>query len=103
MWVRTEYDPINPPPLRKRSGRPKKNRRKGEDEPKKSIGVRKHYTTLKCGKCKQAGHNTRTCSIVVNNNKGGLLEEEVHKVVVVEEEEKGWQIQGWQSKGCKHW
>ncbi|KAH7859750.1 hypothetical protein Vadar_004989 [Vaccinium darrowii] len=65
MWVRTEYDPINPPPLRKRSGRPKKNRRKGEDEPKTSSGVRKHYTTLRCGKCKQPGHNARTCSIMV--------------------------------------
>ncbi|KAH7842692.1 hypothetical protein Vadar_008109 [Vaccinium darrowii] len=62
MWVHTEFDPISPPPLRKKSGRPKKNRRKGHDEPKNSSGgVKKHYTTLKCRLCKQPGHNARTC------------------------------------------
>ncbi|KAH7859412.1 hypothetical protein Vadar_000761 [Vaccinium darrowii] len=64
MWVHTEFDPISPPPLRKKSGRPKKNRRKANDEPEnpKRGGVRKHYTTLKCRLCKQPGHNARTCS-----------------------------------------
>ncbi|XP_058217476.1 uncharacterized protein LOC131328558 [Rhododendron vialii] len=68
MWVHTEFDPIGPPPLRKKSGRPKKNRRKGHDEPKKpNGGVRKYYTTLKCSICKQPGHNARTCSQKANS------------------------------------
>ncbi|KAH7855542.1 hypothetical protein Vadar_026018 [Vaccinium darrowii] len=47
MWVHIEFDPISPP-LRKKSGRPKKSRRRGQDEPKNpKRGVRKHYTTLK--------------------------------------------------------
>ncbi|GFY95517.1 hypothetical protein Acr_10g0009020 [Actinidia rufa] len=34
---------------RKKAGRPKKNRKKAEDEPKIPIQVRKHYTSLRCG------------------------------------------------------
>ncbi|KAH7863379.1 hypothetical protein Vadar_016759 [Vaccinium darrowii] len=77
MWVHTDFDPISPPPLRKKSGRPKKSRRKGHDEPKNpSRGVRKHYTTLKCGLCKQPGHNARTCSKKSTNASGEQREEE---------------------------
>ncbi|XP_058217631.1 uncharacterized protein LOC131328749 [Rhododendron vialii] len=71
MWVRTDFDPISPPPFRAKSGRPKKNRRKGPDEPKTtSSGVRKYYTTLKCGQCKQPGHNARTCPHKSTNSTG---------------------------------
>ncbi|XP_057467040.1 uncharacterized protein LOC130756520 [Actinidia eriantha] len=62
MWVQTNYDQIMPPHLRKRAGRPKKNRKKAEDEQKNPIRVRKHYTSLRCGKCKEVGHNSRTCN-----------------------------------------
>ncbi|KAH7851069.1 hypothetical protein Vadar_006924 [Vaccinium darrowii] len=33
MWRKQPYDPIEPPPFRAKSSRPKKARRKGEDEP----------------------------------------------------------------------
>ena len=39
-----------PHPLRKRAGMPKKNRKKADDEPKNPIQVRKHYTSIRCGK-----------------------------------------------------
>ncbi|XP_057478210.1 uncharacterized protein LOC130765725 [Actinidia eriantha] len=61
-FVQTNYDQIMPPHIRKRAGRPKKNRKKAEDEPKNPIRVRKHYTSLRCGKCKEVGHNSRTCN-----------------------------------------
>ncbi|GFY96753.1 hypothetical protein Acr_11g0010590 [Actinidia rufa] len=48
-------------PKKERAGRPKKNRKKAEDKPKNLIRVRKHYTSLRCGKCKEVGHNSRTC------------------------------------------
>ena len=82
MWVRTSYDPIHPPPHRARSGRPKKNRRKGDDEPKTKAkgGVRRYHTTLKCGKCKQPGHNARTCKQPGTNT---TMEEEVLQLVHV--------------------
>ncbi|KAH7861366.1 hypothetical protein Vadar_025217 [Vaccinium darrowii] len=76
-WARCmyEFDPISPPPLRTKSGRPKKNRRKDHDEPKNpSGGVRKHYTTIKCRLCKQPGHNARTCSRKSTQTTGEQME-----------------------------
>ncbi|XP_058223177.1 uncharacterized protein LOC131332884 [Rhododendron vialii] len=35
MWVRTDLDPLIPPPLRATSGRPRKERRRGHDEESK--------------------------------------------------------------------
>ncbi|XP_058217368.1 uncharacterized protein LOC131328440 [Rhododendron vialii] len=68
MWIHTPFNPIGPPPLRKKSGRPKKNRRKGDDEPNKPNGdVRRYYTTLKCRVCKQPRHNAKTCPQKAND------------------------------------
>lgn len=61
LWPQTECDPILPPPFRSTIGRPKKARRKGEDEPNNPYKVRKHSTTIMCRKCGQFGHNVRTC------------------------------------------
>ncbi|GFY96732.1 hypothetical protein Acr_11g0010380 [Actinidia rufa] len=61
MWLQINYDKIMPPHIRKRAGRPKKNGKKAENEPKNPIRVRKHYTSLRCSKCKEVGHNSRTC------------------------------------------
>ncbi|KAG5566106.1 hypothetical protein RHGRI_001892 [Rhododendron griersonianum] len=61
MWVQTDYDPIMPPPLRKKAGRPKKARRRAVDEPKNPNAIRKQPESLKCGKCREYGHNSRTC------------------------------------------
>ncbi|KAH7835706.1 hypothetical protein Vadar_029032 [Vaccinium darrowii] len=61
MWPKQPYDPIEPPPVRAKSGRPKKARRKGEDEPNNPFKVRKHHITLRCRQCGTFGHNKRTC------------------------------------------
>ena len=62
MWLQTNYDKIMPHPPRKRVGRLKKNMKKAKNEPKNPIRVRKHYTSLRCGKCKEVGHNSKTCN-----------------------------------------
>ncbi|KAF7130221.1 hypothetical protein RHSIM_Rhsim10G0132100 [Rhododendron simsii] len=59
LWPQTQCDPIMPPPLRVSIGRPKKARRKGEDEPNNSFKTRKHSTTTMCRQCGQFGHNAR--------------------------------------------
>ncbi|KAH7854622.1 hypothetical protein Vadar_016027 [Vaccinium darrowii] len=61
MWPKQPHDPIEPPPFRAKSGRPKKARRKGEDEPNNPFKVRKHHITLRCRQCGTFGHNKRTC------------------------------------------
>ncbi|XP_058186543.1 uncharacterized protein LOC131303610 [Rhododendron vialii] len=60
LWPQTQYDPIMPPPLRVPIGRPKKARRKGEDEPNNPFKTRKHSTTTMCRQCGQYGHNVKT-------------------------------------------
>ncbi|KAL2934726.1 Protein FAR1-RELATED SEQUENCE 8 [Bienertia sinuspersici] len=48
---------IQPPSIKRSVGRPTKQRRRGRFEKKKG----KRNSTVKCAKCKQVGHNTRTC------------------------------------------
>lgn len=50
-----------PPPLGRTSGRPKKSRRKSEEEAKNPAKVRKKYTYLRYRRCGEFGHNVRTC------------------------------------------
>lgn len=68
MWVNTEGDVILPPKIRIAPGRPKKARRRGVDQPKNPNVVRKHCAPVKCGKCKQEGHNSRTCKVILDSN-----------------------------------
>ncbi|GFZ04651.1 hypothetical protein Acr_17g0002230 [Actinidia rufa] len=65
----TDYDKIMPPHIRKRAGMPKKNRKKADDEPNNPIRVKKHYTSLRCDKCKEVGHNSRTCQKIPHEGK----------------------------------
>lgn len=65
-WVNTEGGVILPLIMRIAHGRPKKARRRGPDEAKNPNAIRKHGTPVKCGKCKQEGHNSRTCKVVPN-------------------------------------
>ncbi|KAF7117126.1 hypothetical protein RHSIM_RhsimUnG0001800 [Rhododendron simsii] len=67
MWIQTEYDDIMPPPYRRRTGRPKKSRRKGEDELTATIG-RIRVNVAKCRKCNQPGYNARTCNTEVGQS-----------------------------------
>ncbi|KAH7842659.1 hypothetical protein Vadar_007781 [Vaccinium darrowii] len=69
-WLRIEYDDIMPPPYRRKTGRPRKLRRRGEDEtnnPKqrKRPWIRKKPEVMRCSRCKTVGHNVRSCKAVV--------------------------------------
>ncbi|KAF7151758.1 hypothetical protein RHSIM_Rhsim02G0148800 [Rhododendron simsii] len=116
LWPQTECDTIMLPPLRVPIGRPKKARRKGEDEPNNPFKVRKHSTITMCRQCGQFGlkhhkivglnirastmENKRldlkvVCHQLVSQNKvevglfaeeGGLLAKEGEKELVEEEE-----------------
>ena len=61
MWVRTPYDQLMPPPLRRPPGRPKKLRNKALDEPQNPHQVRRFHQSLRCKNCGEIGHNIRTC------------------------------------------
>lgn len=51
--------PINPPRFKKGIGRPRKSRRRAEEEPRPSqIGG----SQRRCGKCGVLGHNSRSCN-----------------------------------------
>lgn len=67
QWPSTEYPKIEPPVLKRRVGRPVKNRKRGEEEQKKG----KRSKTYKCGKCGAFGHNQTKCQPPsTTNNKG---------------------------------
>ncbi|XP_056169688.1 uncharacterized protein LOC130138739 [Syzygium oleosum] len=77
MWPETSEEPLLPPPFRKLSGRPKKDRtrpngEKKKDEKRKGIRkprvtntdptkISKSGITMKCSNCHGIGHNKTTC------------------------------------------
>ncbi|KAH7843618.1 hypothetical protein Vadar_018826 [Vaccinium darrowii] len=71
MWTEVLGDVLQPPPLRRQMGRPRKNRRREESEapPIPDGGKRSH--TLRCAKCKEFGHYRRTCQGGPVRGRGG--------------------------------
>ncbi|KAH7860159.1 hypothetical protein Vadar_010052 [Vaccinium darrowii] len=61
MWTQVPGDVLQPPPLRRQRGRPRKNRRRQEGEAPPGPSQEKRSQTLRCTKCKEFGHNRRTC------------------------------------------
>ncbi len=62
LWPEVDTEPIPPPLARRAPGRPKKARRKENDEPK--LGSKKgkrNQETMRCRRCKELGQNSRTC------------------------------------------
>jgi hypothetical protein len=59
QWVRTGQYEVDPPIVRPTPGIPKKVRRRGLDEPKNPHCMRKSGVTMRCSKCKAAGHNAK--------------------------------------------
>ncbi|CAI9111980.1 OLC1v1012336C1 [Oldenlandia corymbosa var. corymbosa] len=55
FWPEMQVQECLPPVLRRRFGRPKKARKRGKDELKRS-------STIKCSRCKGYGHNKRSCA-----------------------------------------
>ncbi|KAK8549131.1 hypothetical protein V6N12_062029 [Hibiscus sabdariffa] len=62
--------PILPPKVKVLPGRPKKNRRKDKDEPKKVNSGKYTRARIKitCSVCKATGHNKRKCPQTTNND-----------------------------------
>ncbi|XP_010668053.2 uncharacterized protein LOC104885042 [Beta vulgaris subsp. vulgaris] len=65
QWPESSLPAIEPPAFKRGVGRPPKNRRREEEEQRKC----KRSNTVKCGICKEFGHNSQTC-------KGGLTSKE---------------------------
>ncbi|KAG5525589.1 hypothetical protein RHGRI_032030 [Rhododendron griersonianum] len=65
MWEKTNKPPIHPPHYTRKSGRPKKCRRREPDEPPaQSDGTKKmkrYLNKLSCRRCGGKAHNVRTC------------------------------------------
>ncbi|KAL2933638.1 Protein FAR1-RELATED SEQUENCE 6 [Bienertia sinuspersici] len=64
-WPEIDQPIIYAPTIKRGIGRPSRQRKRVDDEPRKE----KRSTTVKCSLCKQYGHNSRTC-------KGGLTVKE---------------------------
>ncbi|XP_058217288.1 uncharacterized protein LOC131328355 [Rhododendron vialii] len=67
-WVKTDYDPIQPPFMRKPSGKPRKQRRRGEDEPPDEHKVSRRFRVMSCSKCLKKGHNLRSYKNAIDPN-----------------------------------
>ncbi|KAH7845605.1 hypothetical protein Vadar_004008 [Vaccinium darrowii] len=69
MWEKMDKPPIQPPHYTKKSGRPKKCRRREADKPPaQSDGTKKmkrYLRQLSCRRCGGKGHNVRTCSSAI--------------------------------------
>jgi len=68
LWPVTNTEHINPPGMRRAAGRPKKLRKKANDESVRSGDAAgnggvlpRQLKTVKCMKCNKYGHNSRTC------------------------------------------
>lgn len=61
LWEFVGGDIVQPPPLKRLSGRPRKNRRREAGEAEAGTSNVRRANTLKCSTCKEFGHNKRTC------------------------------------------
>ncbi|PHT33514.1 hypothetical protein CQW23_25314 [Capsicum baccatum] len=62
MWPQSQNISVMPPPVKKLSGRPGKNRKKEEGETKKKTeNLSKRGIEISCGTCHSKGHNKRRC------------------------------------------
>lgn len=63
LWTRTEFTDLQPPPIKRQPGRPKKNRRKDADEKRDEQQLKRARYGMKCSRCKAEGHNKSTCKL----------------------------------------
>ena len=59
LWVKTPYDELMPPPLRRAPGRPKKSRNKALDELTNSHQVKRFHQSLRYKNCGEIDHNIK--------------------------------------------
>jgi len=63
LWERTEYADLQPPPIKRQPGRPKKKRNKDANELLDANQMKRAKWGIKCSRCKQSGHNKSTCKL----------------------------------------
>ncbi|KAK7255336.1 hypothetical protein RIF29_28743 [Crotalaria pallida] len=64
LWPKVDSEPVKPPYMRRAPGRPKKQRTRTNDEPRKPSNpykLKRHYKTTKCSACGGLGHNRASC------------------------------------------
>jgi hypothetical protein len=61
FWTTTEFVAPIPPLIKRKAGRPKKKRRKGEDEGGRPGKMKKNTIPMHCGRCQSSKHNLCTC------------------------------------------
>ncbi|KAJ1386164.1 hypothetical protein SESBI_41082 [Sesbania bispinosa] len=61
LWPKTGGEIILPPTYKPGAGRPKKLRRREPDEANNSTRYKRSHTTLRCSRCQELGHNSRSC------------------------------------------
>ncbi|KAK3002352.1 hypothetical protein RJ639_022432 [Escallonia herrerae] len=65
-WVVSDLDALAPPFFRKPTGRPKKVRRRGDDEARNPSTVGRSNKYVTCARCLERGHNKRSCKVPVH-------------------------------------
>ncbi|KAK2352199.1 hypothetical protein QL285_096512 [Trifolium repens] len=64
VWVKTQYTDLQPPPIRRQPGRPKKRRNREEGELRREPGMlNKKGMKQACRRCGETGHNKSTCKL----------------------------------------
>jgi len=63
LWERTKYADLQPPPIKRQLGRPKKKRNKDANELLDANQMKRAKWGIKCSRCKQSGHNKSTCKL----------------------------------------
>jgi hypothetical protein len=64
LWTKTEFVDLQPPPIKRQPGRPKKKRNREAGEMKKDDSLLKRARNgIRCGRCQQIGHNKSTCKV----------------------------------------
>ncbi|XP_058182429.1 uncharacterized protein LOC131300547 [Rhododendron vialii] len=72
-WEPDQFHKLDPPPLRRMPGRPRKNRMREADEAPAGASHMKRSQTLRCTNCKEFGHNRRTCQRAPVKKKKGAI------------------------------
>ncbi|KAK3225584.1 hypothetical protein Dsin_005446 [Dipteronia sinensis] len=67
QWPQVQHVEVLPPIEKKLSGRPKKKKKRGADEPRKNT----RNSGNRCGNCGELGHNVRSCKVatITSSNK----------------------------------
>jgi hypothetical protein len=64
VWEKTQYTDLQPPPIRRQPGRPKKRRNREEGELLREPGMlNKKGMKQACRRCGETGHNKSTCKL----------------------------------------